>query len=121
MYIRILVNLCQNTPYQAISRQDTRFRDSSRTDLKTVPSTFEDSLVTLLIWFSPIFMIERLGKGGMFELSKTSVLWFDYLYLVIKIIFTSIDVLVLSRVKFTIVMKMGNESINSYFFKIIWS
>ena len=104
MYIRIPVNVCprntrltcDSTRYQAISRQDTRFRDSSRTDLKTVPPppppththTFEDSSATLLIWFSPIFMIEKLGKLEIFKLSNTSVLWFDYLYLVIKIILT---------------------------------
>ena len=97
MYIRIPVNL---RPWKypldeqiylvSISRQDIGFRDHSRTDLKTVPPTFEDSLATLLIWFSPIFMIEKLRKQEIFELSKTSVLCFDYLYLVIKIIFISI-------------------------------
>ena len=53
------------------------------------------------------------------KLSKIGVLWFDYLYLVIKIIFTLIYLL--SQVKFTIVMKIGNESLNSYFSEIIWS
>ena len=75
MYIRIPVNVCprntrltrDSTRYQAISRQDTRFRDSSRTDLTTVPPpTFEDSSATLLIWFSPIFMIEKPGKLEIF-------------------------------------------------------
>ena len=100
MYIRIPVNVCprnthltyDSTRYQVISRQDTRFRDSSQTDLKTVPPphthTFEDSSATLLMWFSPIFMIEKLGKLEIFKLSNTSVLCFDYLYLVIKIILT---------------------------------
>ena len=48
MYIRIPVNVCprntrltrDSTWYQAISRQDTRFLDSSQADLKTVPPHF---------------------------------------------------------------------------------
>ena len=65
-------------------------------------------------------MIEKLGKLEIFKLINYSVLWFEYLYLVIKIKFT-LTILVLSRVKFTIVMETGNKSVNSYFFKIIWS
>ena len=123
MYIGIPVNLCPSKyPLDLLfypvsshfptrhpfSRQfSDRFEDSSPPDTHT----FEDNLATLLIWFSPSFMIEKLGKLEIFELSTTGVLWLDYLYLVIKIIF----------LKFTIVMKTGNESINSYFFKIIWS
>ena len=47
MYIPKQVNLCpskylldDSTRYQAISREETRFRDSSQTDLKTVPPHF---------------------------------------------------------------------------------
>ena len=35
-------------------------------------------------------MIEKGGKLEVFVLSKIGVLWFDYLYLVIKIIYTYI-------------------------------
>ena len=39
-----------------------RFEDGS-------PHTFEDSSATLLIWFSPNFMIEKLGKIEIFKLN----------------------------------------------------
>ena len=40
---------------------------------ETVPGHLKTVPPTLLIWFSPIFMIEKLGKLEIFELSKTSV------------------------------------------------
>ena len=60
MYIRIPVNVCPPVPSHFPTRQpfSRQFLDRS----EEFPLTFEDSSVTLLIWFSPIFMIEKLGK-----------------------------------------------------------
>ena len=93
MYFRILEHLCPSLDvrfYPVLSNFPTRLPFSRQIPdrLEDISPTFEDSSATLLIWFSPIFIIEKLGKLEIFKFSKTSVLWFDYLYLLIKIIFT---------------------------------
>ena len=70
MYIQIPEHLCPSKYpldvrfYPVSSHFPTRLPFSRQIPdrFEHISLTFEDSSATLLIWFSPIFMIEKLGK-----------------------------------------------------------